>query len=1099
MYNSNNEMEFLDENNVAGRQLLEISARGSSIITELLRLSAHIPDPFFIGLPGSAHEVQERKRYRSILYDFKYLSNAAQLDEHIDNNADLLDLDEEFRENHFQLLERFYNLFESIYRYISDIQNYLGEMEQGNIVHYTIEKVLLDFEGCQLMVESIYMYGVMLLLLDMRVPGPVRERMIIAYYRYKSNDADNIQEIVRLCRATGFVPGGRRPPKYPESFFQRFQVPSAVIDMVINCLRTKDIYNHQMAYGTSSELRTMGLASQSSMLYVILFMMPQILHQKKAIMREICDRHFADNWVIPFYMGFTIDLSVMWEPYPAAKQALANVLNRQNIQEVLQHHVTKLGMCLEGLDRYLTEGVLVDEYVLDNISPLLAHVRNCNHTLRWFLLHRTTNNRKLAEQIIKPVPKGKLVALMNNTAQFEMLLKSMVSTLLTEKAQRWEESKNECVTRMRELAEYFSGQKALARVERNERLLGWFQFLGDEINALDLSQHFVSGRKIARIMNELVNVEEYEQIYSSLQIKQFLDDTRTHLKKMIRTVNVNAKVQSDLDIISEFSYAWIVIRDYTPFLHRCIESDQKVVLVLKSTFKKLASILDKPLVRISQAESKDDISVAEFHSSELVKYVRDVLGIVPISVFRVLDSIIQLLTHDLKPIPTKVERQYMRDLSQLDLRYQLTRATHQVSVFTEGVLAMKRTLVGIISLDPKDVLEAGIRKELVRQIAQNLNSHLIFNSGAVSDFEARLSHLGQKLDGFRQSFEYIQDYVNIYGLKIWQEEFSRIINYNVEQECNTFLKQKVYDWQSTYQSDAIPIPRFESVNQPNKEPSVNFMGRLVRELLFQTSPVRTVYVESMQGWYDAKMSEAVGIRTFSLLARAVGVFGLTGVDRLLSFMIVRDLTAFVRVFKKSLSAKAQNFIGNLRNHLHPTSQFPNQPRKLYTEALKRLNGICPHFLVFVVFIGQAQLLKRQIANELNFSARLDSKMLSCALETLNASLLSDVRNHYSMPDEKPYPGNPILPDITEFLDTSGVSNPISKIYITTEEAMDGIAVLLFVLTVNICQKLNWSPTLSTLTCEDKKAVLDGAPFVAGIATVTNQSDSIMQILLAFMS
>jgi len=26
------------------------------------------------------------------------------------------------------------------------------------------------------------------------------------------------------------------------------------------------------------------------------------------------------------------------------------------------------------------------------------------------------------------------------------------------------------------------------------------------------------------------------------------------------------------------------------------------------------------------------------------------------------------------------------------------------------------------------------------------------------------------MDGFRRSFEYIQDYVNIYGLKIWQEE-----------------------------------------------------------------------------------------------------------------------------------------------------------------------------------------------------------------------------------------------------------------------------------------------------------------------------------------
>lgn len=49
------------------------------------------------------------------------------------------------------------------------------------------------------------------------------------------------------------------------------------------------------------------------------------------------------------------------------------------------------------------------------------------------------------------------------------------------------------------------------------------------------------------------------------------------------------------------------------------------------------------------------------------------------------------------------------------------------------------------------------------------------------------------MDGFRRSFEYIQDYINIYGLKIWQEEVSRIINYNVEQECNSFLREKVLD------------------------------------------------------------------------------------------------------------------------------------------------------------------------------------------------------------------------------------------------------------------------------------------------------------------
>lgn len=60
-----------------------------------------------------------------------------------------------------------------------------------------------------------------------------------------------------------------------------------------------------------------------------------------------------------------------------------------------------------------------------------------------------------------------------------------------------------------------------------------------------------------------------------------------------------------------------------------------------------------------------------------------------------------------------------------------------------------------------------------------------------SELMPKLKELGATMDGFHRSFEYIQDYVNIYALKIWQEEVSRIINYNVEQECNNFLRTKV--------------------------------------------------------------------------------------------------------------------------------------------------------------------------------------------------------------------------------------------------------------------------------------------------------------------
>ena len=36
-------------------------------------------------------------------------------------------------------------------------------------------------------------------------------------------------------------------------------------------------------------------------------------------MREIIDKHFPDNWVIAYYMGYTADLSIAWGSYRAAR------------------------------------------------------------------------------------------------------------------------------------------------------------------------------------------------------------------------------------------------------------------------------------------------------------------------------------------------------------------------------------------------------------------------------------------------------------------------------------------------------------------------------------------------------------------------------------------------------------------------------------------------------------------------------------------------------------------------------------------------------------------------------------------------------------
>ena len=142
---------------------------------------------------------------------------------------------------------------------------------------------------------------------------------------------------------------------------------------------------------------------------------------------------------------------------------------------------------------------------------------------------------------------------------------------------------------------------------------------------------------------------------------------------------------------------------------------------------------------------------------------------------------------------------------------------------------------------------------------------------------------------YRQSFEYISDYLSLDGLKIWQEELARIISFHVQQECNAFHKKKIYDWQSEFQSEAIPIP----VHPPLDGYSTSFVGRLVRELLQRTERVSTRYVDAKSAWVDGGGKELVGMRTMTLLHRSIGAAGLRGVDRTLASLIVRDLNDVV--------------------------------------------------------------------------------------------------------------------------------------------------------------------------------------------------------------
>eukprot|EP00667_Euglena_gracilis_P000875 EG_transcript_875 len=1080
--------DFLAEEELCGQTLLRLVSRGSAIIAELLRLAEHIPPVFF-------PDCDTDREFQEVLADFGYLRGEDEFERRIRSHQRLLDLDVEFRETHTALLHRFYLLFEAVYKYVSDYNKFLQDVEDGVFIQQTYESIFVNTDGKQLMAEALYLYGVMLLLLDQKIEGVVRERLLVSYLRNTANVkySAHFDEVCKLCRQTGFSmkygkAPGQHPVGYPEEYFARVAIKPAVIRMTIGRLRSDDVYQMAANY-PDPEHRSTALSTQAAMLYVILFFHDALLKAEGAAMREIVDKHFPDNWVINWYMGFAVDLAVAWAPYKAASRAIETVLQGDSVRRQVILFTRKLMTLNVELHELLQEGILTEEYVLDHVnSKLLPLMRDANVTLRWLTLHRTAQTRKIKDTVIRATAEEEVLKLMIGVAQLEFTLKEMFKMLLKGKRERWTKAQDAAVQKLSAIAEYFGGEQLLASERREEQLQAYFSQTAENIADLDSHDPSTSaGRKLTQLYSALEEVEQFHQVYDNLQVRQYLIDTRGLLKKMLRYVNIKEEVLVTISVVGDMSYAWETMDSFVPIMQIRIKKQPSSVLALRTIFLKLVSILELPLTRIAQCGSADLASVSQYYSEVLVRFVGQVLDIIPASMFEVLNSIMELQTNVLRECPTKIPRQALGEYTQADARYELAKLSYQVSNYTMGILAMKKTLVGVIHVDPHKLLEEGVRKALVGRLSATMHEALHFPRKDKTPFMRRLTDLGQRLNGMRSSFEYIQDYIRLYGLRIWQEEMQHIIAHNVEQECNQFLKKKVLDWDSGDQGGRVPIPRYP----PLDEHSVNFMGRLVRELQAQTDPRRTVYVNQLAGWYD-EQKEVVGLRTVSLIRDSLGVFGLTGASKLLSFMTVKEVQTFVKYVDRAVLRGFAADFDALAADLNPPEAAPRNAARWYDGPLlaKLGRNFFPTLLEGAMRIGRNQLLRRHLASELTFTCKLDSQALWCSLRTLNQALLEDVRLSHRQPDQCPYPDgdNPLLAELAAYLENVGLTHPLSKVYATSEPLPD-LPLVLALLVLSCLGRFKYEPAIDCLTARKKDEVLDGTPFAVGIITVLKQFHS----------
>lgn len=259
--------------------------------------------------------------------------------------------------------------------------------------------------------------------------------------------------------------------------------------------------------------------------------------------------------------------------------------------------------------------------------------------------------------------------------------------LLEKKEAIWISCRTKASGMMTDLADYFKGDQTLARVSRHDGLVEWFGSMAGEIRdlAYESGDHFtVTGRKIQLCVQALEEVEQYDLVDRDVQVKACLHEARGMLLQMARAVGINEDICEDIRWISDMAYGVESMKSYVKIIHTRVSKDPSNVSLLQGFFLKLSSSLDGPVERLKQLKSPETSRVTEYYSSRLVAFVRNVLEVVPSSVFAIMVQMSDIIERKMQKLPHRVEADKLIAYAQLGDRYKLAMMAHEISIFADG-------------------------------------------------------------------------------------------------------------------------------------------------------------------------------------------------------------------------------------------------------------------------------------------------------------------------------------------------------------------------------------------------------------------------------
>jgi len=71
-----------------------------------------------------------------------------------------------------------------------------------------------------------------------------------------------------------------------------------------------------------------------------------------------------------------------------------------------------------------------------------------------------------------------------------------------------------------------------------------------------------TSRKIQEYTRALLEIQKYDQIDNNVQVKDYIEETIKHLKKMITVLNLRGRLLTEIRPITDVSYCSLLLKEY---------------------------------------------------------------------------------------------------------------------------------------------------------------------------------------------------------------------------------------------------------------------------------------------------------------------------------------------------------------------------------------------------------------------------------------------------------------------------------------------------------------------------------------------------------